>query len=133
MEKQFISFSGEPYTVPFVVHDINKYDVLFHVTLKETVPLIEQEGLLIGQEVVKSLISTGMLFLSYPIDMNLTDTFRWHDNINALVVLDAKLLSKDGFIFYDDYWSSEDQSSNRNHLMIEQNIPAKYIKKIMTW
>jgi len=71
-----------------------------------------------------------MLFFSYPINHTTEDMFRYYDD-SYIVVLDTQELIKDNIIFYDDNFSNQDQSSNRNHLCCEVDIPAKYIKKII--
>lgn len=132
MKKTFKNMMGSPFEVDFVKHDISKYDVLFHVSLKTSRESIEKNGLLINQDTYKTLGEpTGMLFFSYPIDYNTSDCFRWSDEHYTLFVLNAEELYKDGFIFYDDYFSSEDQSSQRNHLACDVSIPAKYIQKVI--
>jgi len=131
MKKVFKDLGGSEFEVEFTLHDIEKYDVLFHVTLKERKSSIEEKGILRNQTQHKSLVDTGLLFFSYPVDMNTTDCFRWSDEFYSLVVLDAKKLKEDGFVFYDDYFSRNDQSSKRNHLCCDVDIPAKYIKKII--
>lgn len=131
MKKTYKDIFGKDFTIDFKEHDISNYDVLFHVTLKERRKNIEENGLLINQPIYKSLVKTDMLFFSYPIDMTTSDCFRWYDDICSLIVLDAKELKKDGYIFYDDHFSSKDQSSKRNHICCDKNIPKKYIKKII--
>ena len=131
MKKTFINLLGEPFEVNFAEHDISKYEVLYHVTLKETRKQIEENGLLIGQPMRKSLVETNLLFLSYPVNMNTGDLFRWRDESCTLIVLDATALLKDGYVFYDDYFSSKDQSSLRNHLVCEKSIPKEYILKVV--
>jgi len=131
MTKTFIDLLGEPFQVTFTEHDISKYEVLFHVTSKQTRKQIEEQGLLIGQPMRKSLVETNLLFLSYPINQNTGDLFRWHDETCTLIILDAIALLKSGYIFYNDYFSSEDQSSLQNHLVCEQSIPKEYILKIV--
>lgn len=131
MKKTFKAFDDSEYTVDFTKHEIGNYDVLFHVTLKENRKSIEEKGILRNQPQYKSLIETGLIFLSYPIDMNTSDCFRWSDNVCSLIVLDAKRLKEDGFVFYDDYFSRNDQSSKRNHLCCDADIPASYIKKVI--
>lgn len=131
MTRQYIGLNNNPFTVDFKEHDISGYEALYHVTGKDRVASIEAKGLLLNQPQRKSLIDTGLLFMSYPIDENTSDCFRWHDDTCALVVLNAPELHKDGFIFYDDFWGMEDQSSKRNHLMIDKDIPTKYFLKIL--
>jgi RNA:NAD 2'-phosphotransferase (TPT1/KptA family) len=131
MEKVFKDLSGSEFTVEFEKHDISKYDVLFHVTLKDNRKSIEENGLLRNQPKYKSLIDSGLLFMSYPVDMNTSDCFRWSDEYHSLIVLDAKKLQEDGYVFYDDYFGKNDQSSKRNHLCCDVDIPAKYIKKVL--
>lgn len=63
--------------------------------------------------------------------MNTSDCFRWNDEYCSLIILDAKALNEDGYVFYDDTFSSQDQSSKRNHLCCDKNIPPKYITKIL--
>jgi len=126
----FKSFTGEPYTVKLLKHDISKYKYLYHVSLKERRKSIEKSGLLINQPIWKSLVSSGFLHFSYPIDENTSDCFRWYDDFCCLIVVDAQQLHTDGFIFYDDFWAANDASSQGNHIMTEQNIDPKYIKKI---
>ena len=63
--------------------------------------------------------------------MKTSDCFRWSDEYYSLIVLDAKMLYEDNIEFYDDPFSQEDQSSNRNHLCCLDNIPVKYIKKVI--
>lgn len=131
MKKSYLDLNNESFDVEFIEHDISKYDVLFHVTLKENRKSIEEKGLLIGQPKYKSMIDTNMLFFSYPIDMNTSDCFRWSDEYHSLIILDAKKLKQDDFVFYEDFWGSIDQSSKRNHLCCEKNIPKEYITKII--
>lgn len=131
MKKTFIDLTDQPYEVEFNFHDITKYEHLYHRTLKEIRPLIEKDGLLRNMPRVKSIVETGLLFFSYPVDKNTSDCFRWRDESCCLVVLDAKKLHEDGFVFYDDYWGMEDQSSKRNHLCCDADIPTKYILKIL--
>ena len=131
MKKTYKNLLGVNFTIEFKEHDISNYDVLFHVALKEKRKSIEENGLLINQPTYKSLVKTDLLFFSYPIDMNTSDCFRWNDDYHSLVILDAKTLKEDGYIFYDDYFGSEDLSSKRNHLCIDKDIPVKYIKKIV--
>jgi RNA:NAD 2'-phosphotransferase (TPT1/KptA family) len=131
MTKTFIDLLGEPFEVTFTEHDISKYEVLFHVTSKQTRSQIEEQGLLIGQPMRKSLVETNLLFLSYPINQNTGDLFRWHDETCTLIVLDAVALLKAGYVFYDDYFSNKDQSSLRNHLVCEQSIPKEFITKVI--
>lgn len=133
MKKTFNDMEGNPFDVEFMEHDINPYEVLFHVTLKDRQPAIKENGLLLNQPQHKALNIKGLLWFSYPINMNTGDLFRWRDESCALVVLDAKKLKEDGFIFYDDHFGMKDQSSLRNHLCIAQDIPAKYIKDIKTF
>ncbi len=131
MKKTFIDLLGKEFEIDFKEHDISKYDVLFHVTLKDRRKSIEEFGILKNQPQHKSIIDTGLIFLSYPIDMNTSDCFRWKDDYCSLVILDAKKLKQDGFIFYDDYFGSEDQSSKRNHICCDIDIPKDYIVKIV--
>lgn len=131
MKKTYKDFLGDDFTIDFKEHDISNYEVLFHVTLKENRENIEKNGLLINQPTYKSLIQTDLLFFSYPIDMNTSDCFRWSDEYYSLIILDAKTLKEDGYVFYDDYFSSKDQSSKRNHLCCDKDIPSKYITKII--
>lgn len=131
MTKTFIDLRNSPFEVTFTEHDISKYDVLYHVTSKETRAKIEEQGLLIGQPMRKSLVETNLLFVSYPVNQNTGDLFRWHDSSCTLIVLDAVALLKDGYKFYDDYFSNQDQSSLRNHLVCEKSIPKEYILKVI--
>lgn len=131
MKKSFISLLGHSYEVEFNVHDITKYEHLYHRTLKELRSPIERDGLLRNMPLVKSVVETGLLFFSYPVDQNTSDCFRWQDELCSLVILDAKKLHEDGFVFYDDYWGMKDQSSKRNHLCCDADIPTKYIIKIL--
>ena len=131
MKKTFIDLLGEDFTIDFKEHDISKYDVLFHVTPKNRRKYIEEHGILTNQPGTKALVKTDLVFVSYPIDMTTSDCFRWKDDYHALIILDAKALNEDGFKFYDDYFTSEDQSSKRNHLCTDKDIPAKYIKKVV--
>jgi len=131
MKKQFISpFNEESFEKEFIQHDISKYDVLYHVTTEDRIENIKNDGLKINQPQYKSLVETGMLFFSYPILHNTQDLFRYYDK-SYIVALDVQKLIKDGIIFYDDNFSNQDQSSNRNHLCCEVDIPVKYIKKII--
>ena len=131
MTQIFKDILNEEFTVEFKEHDISKYDVLFHVTLKEKRKSIEENGILLDQPLYKSFVPTGMIYLSYPIQYSTADLFRWRDAHHTLFVLDAQKLKEDGFIFYDDHFSKEDLSSNRNHLCCEKSIPKYYIKKII--
>lgn len=131
MKKTFKDLQGSDFEVEFTPHDIEKYEVLFHVTLKENRASIEEKGILRNQPQYKSLVDTGLLFFSYPVDMNTSDCFRFKDEFHSLIVLDAKKLKEDGFVFYDDYFSRQDQSSKRNHLCCDADIPASYIKKVL--
>lgn len=131
MTKTFVDLLGETFEVTFTEHDISKYEVLFHVTSKQTRAQIEEQGLLIGKPMRKSLVETNLLFLSYPINKNTGDLFRWHDETCTLIVLDAVALLKVGYVFYDDYFSNNDQSSLRNHLVCEQSIPKEFITKVI--
>ena len=131
MKKIFKSgFTGASFEADFTEHDISKYDVLYHVTTLDRVPNIQKEGLKISQELHKSITHTDMLFFSYPIEHNTGDLFRCYDN-SVIVVLDAEALHKAGISFYDDYFSAKDQSSKRNHLCCEVDIPKEFIKKII--
>jgi len=131
MKKQFTSpFTGETYEKEFNQHDISKYDVLYHVTTEDRIENIEKEGLKINQPQHKSIVDTGMLFFSYPIKHTTGDMFRYYDD-SFIVALDTQELIKDGITFYDDNFSNQDMSSNRNHLCCEVDIPVKYIKKII--
>lgn len=131
MKKKYIDLSGNPFEVELTLHDISKYDVLYHVTLKERRESIEQNGLITLQPQHKSLVQTDLLFFSYPIDYDTSDCFRWSDERYSLVVLDAKKLVEEGYIFYDDYFGSIDASSKKNHLCTDKNIPKEFIKKIL--
>jgi hypothetical protein len=131
MKIAYKNLLGQETELTLMKHDISKYDVLFHVTLKSRRKSIEKQGLLIGQELNKSLVDSNMLFFSYPIDMNTSDCFRWSDEYYSLIVLDAKLLNDDNVEFYDDPFSQKDNSSKKNHLCCLDNIPEKYIKKII--
>lgn len=131
MKKTFKDIVGNDFVVEFTQHDISKYDVIFHVTPKTNRKRIEMEGLLLNQPQHKSIIETGLLFFSYPVDMNTSDCFRWSDEHYSLIILDAKMLKEDGYEFFDDYFGRSDLSSKRNHLACERNIPAKYIKKVV--
>ncbi len=131
MKKTYKDLSGENFDIDLVPHDISGYEVLFHVTLKENRKSIEENGLIIGQPQHKSLVKTDLLFLSYPVNMDTGDCFRWSDNSCSLVVLDAKKLLEDGYIFYNDWFARMDQSSLRNHLCCDVNIPANYISRIV--
>lgn len=133
MKRTFTNLMDQPFEVNFRPHDISKYDVLFHVTLKKNVDSIKEKGLLIKQPMNKSLVQTDLLFFSYPIDMNTSDCFRWSDEHYALVILDAKKLQAAGVEFYDDYFGRKDASSKRNHIVSEVSIPAEFIKDIKTW
>ena len=131
MKKKFTSpFSEETYEKEFLQHDISKYDVLYHVTTKDRIEKIKNDGLKINQPMHKSIVDTGMLFFSYPMNHTTEDLFRYYDN-SYIVVLDTEELIKDDVIFFDDYFSNQDMSSNRNHLCCEVDIPVKYIKKII--
>ena len=129
--KTFEDLEGNPFKVEFKEHDISKYDVLYHVASKENRLSLEINGLLRYQPITKSITKTGMLFFSYPINHNTSDLFRWNDDYNSLIVLDAKKLKEDGYIFYDDYFGSKDLSSNRNHICCDVDIPKEYIKKVI--
>ena len=132
MKKTYAGIDGNEFEAEFTEHDISTYDVLFHVTTKERKSQIEEVGLLLNQEPNwQPFIKTEMLFVSYPIDMNTSDCFRWYDDTCTLVILDAKKLLEDGYIFYDDFWGGVDASSKRNHLCINKDIPKEYIKKIV--
>lgn len=131
MKKTFKDLEDSEFTLEFSRHDISKYDVLFHVTLKSSRKSIEGNGLLRNQPSHKSLIKSGLLFMSYPIDMDTSDCFRWSDEHYSLIILDAKKLYQDGYEFYDDHFGSKDQSSKRNHICCDADIPAQYIKKII--
>jgi hypothetical protein len=131
MEKKFKNMLGEYFSEKFEEHDISQYDILLHVTLKESKASIESEGLMRNKPTHKSLIETGLLFFSYPIDMDTSDCFRWSDKYYSLIVLDAKMLKDDGFVFFDDNFGKKDASSKRNHLCCDADIPVKYIKKIV--
>lgn len=128
---QFEGFDGSPQTAELKPHDINKYEVLFHVTLKERVESIKEQGLLINSPKARFGVEVPLLWFSYPIDMNTSDCFRWHDESCALVVLDTKILTD--IQFYDDWWGMVDQSSKRNHLCCAVNVPKEAIKKIITF
>ena len=131
MKKKFISpFNDDTFEKEFTEHDISKYDVLYHVTTKDRIENIKNYGLKIDQPQYKSLIETGMLFFSYPMKHTTDDLFRYYDS-SYIVALDVEKLIKDNIIFYDDNFSNQDQSSNRNHLCCEVDIPVKYIKKII--
>ena len=131
MKKQFTSpFTGETYEKEFNNHDISKYDVLYHVTTKDRIENIKIDGLKINQTKYKSIVDTEMLFFSYPITHTTGDMFRYYDS-SYIVALDTEELVKDGIVFYDDSFSNQDMSSNRNHLCCEVDIPVKYIKKII--
>src|ERR1035437_9211343 len=124
MKKQFTSpFTGETHEEDFNQHDISKYDVLYHVTTKDRIEEIKNDGLKINKTQYKSLVETGMLFFSYPITHTTEDMFRYYDEL-YIVALDTEELVKDGIIFYDDNFSSKDMSSNRNHLCCEVDIPV---------
>ena len=131
MKKTFKNLLGEDNEIDLKEHDISNYEVLFHVSLKDRRKSIEEQGLLKLQPQHKSIIQHNALFLSYPIEMNTSDCFRWDDKYYSLIVLDAKLLKEDGIIFYDDPFGQQDKSSKRNHLCCLDNIPLKYIKKIV--
>lgn len=131
MEKKYVNFLGEENTLHLVLHPISKYDVLFHVTLKQNKVGIENNGILVNQEPYKALSKTGLTFFSYPVDMTTDDCFRWSDQYYSLVMLDAKKLKEDKVLFYDDPFSQEDSSSKRNHLCCDVNIDKKYIKQII--
>lgn len=133
MKRIYESIMGKPYEVEHVIHDVSKYERLLHMTPKKNINSIRKEGLVVGKPQYKSLIETKMIHLSYPVDGNTTDVFRFHEESHAIVVLDAKALAKDGYEFYDDYWTRLDQSSKRNHVCTEQNIPPSYIVKIITF
>ena len=133
MKKTFKDLSDENFDVEFTEHDITKYKALFHVTLLENVDSIHEKGLLRGQPQYKSLVETNMLFFSYPIDQHTGDCFRWNDDIHALVVVDVQKLINAGIKFYDDYFGSADQSSKRNHLCCDADIPADFIKAILKY
>lgn len=133
MKKTFKDMSGGDNEIDLQEHDISKYNVLFHVTLKDRRKAIETQGLLKLQPQHKAIIRHDALFLSYPINMDTTDCFRWNDQYYALIVLDAKLLNIDGYMFYDDPFGQQDQSSKRNHLCCLNDIPSKYIKQIIEY
>lgn len=129
MEIKLQDFVGSPYTLKLEEFDISHYDVLFHFSPKVNRVSIEKEGLKINQPTYKSLIITGLLFLSYPVDRDTSDCFRWHDSY-SLYALDSIKLREDGFIFYKDPFSGQDQSSKNNHLCCTVDIPPQYIKKV---
>lgn len=131
MKKQFINLLGNAFDVEFTEHNIDSYEVLFHVTNKTVKEAIVKEGLKIGKPLNKSLIDTKLLFFSYPIDMNTSDCFRWNDKYCSLIILDAKKLKQDGFKFYDDYFGILDQSSKRNHICTDVDIPHEYVSKVV--
>ena len=54
-------------------------------------------------------------------------------NLGVIVIDFIKKLKENGYQFYDDYWGQSDQSSKRNHLMIDREIPKEFIKKIVTF
>ena len=133
MKKTYIDSEGKPFEIDLQPHNISNYDILFHVTLKTRKQSIEEKGLLRKQEPHKSLIETDLIFLSYPIEISTADCFRWNDERYALVILDAKKLKEDGFIFYDDYFGQQDANSKGNHICCDVDIPKEYIKKILEW
>lgn len=124
------AFNNESFEVNFTKHDISKYDVLYHVTTLDRLNDIKEEGLKISKDLYKSLIKTNMIFLSYPIAHDTSDLFRCYDD-SIIIVLDAEALYNEGFCFYDDYFSKQDQSSNKNHLCCNIDIPKEFIKKII--
>lgn len=130
MTKLFKDLAGEEFSVEMIEHDISNYEVLFHVTLKSRRSRIEKEGLKILQEPYKSLDKTGLIFVSYPVNMDTGDCFRWSDEHYSLIVLDAKALKNAGYIFYEDPFSKKDQSSLRNHLCIDRDIPKQFVKTV---
>lgn len=133
MEHKYKNFLGEEQNIHLSIHPITKYETLFHVSLKENRKNIEENGILINQNPYKSLSKTGLSFFSYPVDMDTSDCFRWSDEYYTLYLLDVKKLVEDGIVFYDDPFSTKDQSSKRNHLCCNVNIDKKYINKIYEW
>ena len=99
-ELKYKGFDGNEYIAPLTPHDISKYNYLFHVTLKERVKSIEENGLIIGSEKARFGVEVPLLWFSYPIDMNTSDCFRWRDESCALVILDVKNATTDFFFFY---------------------------------
>jgi nitrate reductase cytochrome c-type subunit len=128
---KYQGLDGKDYVAELIPHDISKYEVLFHVTLKDRVESIKEHGLLINSEKARFGVEVPLLWFSYPIDMDTSDCFRWHDEDCALVMLDVSKL-KD-IEFFDDYWGMIDKSSKRNHLCCEVNIPKEAINKILTF
>lgn len=120
---------GNPYSIELEPFNTSNYDILFHFSPKSNREKIEKEGLKVNQPTYKSLIRTGLLFLSHPVDMDTSDCFRWHDSY-SLYALDLVRLRQDGFVFYKDPFSGNDQSSKRNHLCCTVDIPSQYIKKV---
>ena len=131
MKKTYVDLNNEKFDVDLQSHDISKYDVLFHVSLKDRKKSIEDNGILRHQTQHKSLVKTDLIFLSYPVDMDTSDCFRWNDEFYCLIILDAKKLQEDRFVFYDDYFGRNDNSSKRNHICCDVDIPIKYIQEIV--
>lgn len=129
MEISLVDLNGDPYTLELEVKDLSSYDVLFHFSPKTNREKIEKEGLKINQPTYKSLVKSGLLFLSYPVDYDTSDCFRWHDSY-SLYALDLNKLREDGYVFYIDPFSGQDQSSKRNHVCCTVDIPPHYFKKI---
>lgn len=133
MKKKYIDLFDEPFEKEFAPHSIEKYERLFHMTLKTNMASIEKEGLVRFKPQYKSLVQTDLLFFSYPIDNNSSDLFRFSSEFHAVVVVDAKKLAEAGYEFYDDTFASQDASSKRNHLVIDRDIPKEFILKIVTF
>ena len=131
MIKTYKDFNETNFNIELTKHDISKYNVLFHMTLKSRRKSIEQKGLKTFQPQHKSLIQTDLIFVSYPVNMDTGDCFRWSDKHYSLIVLDAVALQKEGYVFYDDPFGQEDRSSLRNHLCIDKDIPKEFIKKVI--
>lgn len=118
------------YDLELTEHDISKYDVLFHGTPKENKDSILAEGLKLDMPCNKSMIPSGLLFFSYPIDYNTSDLFRYYDDW-CIIVLDVNKLIENQITFYDDEFSKHDRSSQNNHLCSIKAIPADCIKKVV--
>lgn len=131
MEYSYKIFDGTIRTVELKEYDISKHDVLYHMTGRKNKKSIEASGLLLNKPRYKSMVDTGLLFFSYPIDKDSSDLFRFDEEIHCVIVLDAEQLHKDGYKFYEDFFGSTDASSKRNHVCINRDIPKEYIKKIL--
>lgn len=123
----------ETFSVNLTEHLIDEYKGLIHMTPKSNVESIIEKGLLRGQEQHKSLVNTGLLFVSYPVNNDTRDLFRYIEDHHAIVTLDIDSMKAKGITFYDDYWGRNDASSLRNHLACDDDIPVDCIKSIYAW